>query len=155
MYPQTLQDDGRCPGAFHVGCQDDVTAEPTQEPTTTLPESRCTFANNTLGSCTCDEQLFISGDCQKVNFTKKVPKNIQIFKGFYCMDDAAFHNPEDAAIFTAQPQPQHNSTSTRVGVDKVISWTTHHTTPPHHTTPKLLRHLQTTQEADFLHATLF
>jgi hypothetical protein len=34
-------------------------------------------------------------------------------------------------IVTAQPQPQPNSTSTRVGVDKVISWTTHHN-PPHH-----------------------
>ena len=32
-------------------------------------------------------------------------------------------------IVTAQPQPQPNSTSTRVGVDTVISWTTH-TTPP-------------------------
>ena len=30
---------------------------------------------------------------------------------------------------TAQPQPQPNSTSTRVGVDKVISWTTHPTPP--------------------------
>ena len=28
-------------------------------------------------------------------------------------------------IVTAQPQPQPNSTSTQVGVDKVISWTTH------------------------------
>ena len=37
-------------------------------------------------------------------------------------------------IVTAQPQPQPqpNSTSTRVGVDKVISWTTHPPTP-HHT----------------------
>ena len=31
-------------------------------------------------------------------------------------------------IVTAQPQPQPKSTLTRVGVDKVISWTT--TTPP-------------------------
>ena len=30
-------------------------------------------------------------------------------------------------IVTAQPQPQPSSTSTRVGVDKVISWTTHPT----------------------------
>ena len=28
-------------------------------------------------------------------------------------------------IVTAQPQPQPNSTSTLVGVDKVISWSTH------------------------------
>ena len=33
-------------------------------------------------------------------------------------------------IFTAQPQPQPNSTSTRVGVDKVSSWTTPPTPPP-------------------------
>ena len=44
-------------------------------------------------------------------------------------------------IVTAQPQPQPNSTSSRVGVDKVISRTTH-TTPP--TTPKLLSNFQTT-----------
>ena len=30
-------------------------------------------------------------------------------------------------IVTAQPQPQPNSTLTRVGVEKVISWTTHPT----------------------------
>ena len=34
-------------------------------------------------------------------------------------------------IVTAQPQPQPNSSSTRVGVDKVISWTT---TTTHHPT---------------------
>ena len=51
---------------------------------------------------------------------------------------------EPVNIFvTAQPQPQPNSTSTQVGVDKVISWTTHPPTP-HHTTPKLLRYFQTT-----------
>ena len=44
---------------------------------------------------------------------------------------------ERVEIFTAQPHPQPNSTSTRVGIDKVISWTTT-------TTPKLLRHFQTT-----------
>jgi hypothetical protein len=32
-------------------------------------------------------------------------------------------------FITALPQPQPNSTSTQVGVDKVISWTT--TTTPH------------------------
>ena len=39
---------------------------------------------------------------------------------------------QDSEIVTAQPQPQPKSTSTRVGIDKVISWTTHttHTTPP-------------------------
>ena len=34
-------------------------------------------------------------------------------------------------IVTAQPQPQPNSTSTRDGVDKVISWSTQPTHPPH------------------------
>ena len=43
---------------------------------------------------------------------------------------------------TAQPQPQPNSTSTQVGVDKVISIS-------------ILRHFQTTYEADFRCATLF
>ena len=44
-----------------------------------------------------------------------------------------------------------NSTSTQVGSDKVISWTTK---PP--TTPvKLLSHFKATQEADFWYATLF
>jgi hypothetical protein len=32
-------------------------------------------------------------------------------------------------IVTAKPQSQPNSTSTRVGVDKVISWTTTHHHP--------------------------
>ena len=45
--------------------------------------------------------------------------------------------PCQTCIVTAQPQPQPNSTSTRVGVDKVISWTT----PPHPPHPvQLLRH---------------
>ena len=42
---------------------------------------------------------------------------------------------------------QPNSTSTQVGIDKVITWTTppHPTTPPTHPTPlKLLRHFQAT-----------
>ena len=38
--------------------------------------------------------------------------------------------PKTVEIVTAQPQPQPNSISTRVGEDKVISWTTTHTT--HH-----------------------
>ena len=47
-------------------------------------------------------------------------------------------------IVTGQPQPQPKSISTRVGIDKVIRWTTHPTNP-HHTNPlKLLRHFQTT-----------
>ena len=37
-------------------------------------------------------------------------------------------SPQYITVVTAQPQPQPNSTSTRVGIDKVISWTTH----PHH-----------------------
>ena len=53
-------------------------------------------------------------------------------------------------VVTAQPKPQPNSTSTWVGVDKVISWTSH-TTHPH----KLVKHLQTTYEADFWYAAIF
>jgi hypothetical protein len=48
---------------------------------------------------------------------------------------------------TARPQHQPKSTSTRVGVDKAVSWTT--------TPVKLLGHFQTTQEADFQYGTLF
>ena len=45
---------------------------------------------------------------------------------------------------------QPNSTSTQVGIDKVMGWPTHTTTPQ-----KLLSHFQATQEADFRYATLF
>ena len=34
----TVQDTGRCPGAFHVGCQDDP-HETTKDPETTDPET--------------------------------------------------------------------------------------------------------------------
>ena len=48
-----------------------------------------------------------------------------------------FEEAANICIFvTAQPQPQPKSTSTRVGIDKVISWTTH-TTPPTPPTPHL------------------
>ena len=50
-------------------------------------------------------------------------------------------------VFLSQP----NSTSAQVGSDKVIS----QTTTTHHHPVKLLRHFQTTQEADFRYATLF
>eukprot|EP00091_Calanus_sinicus_P009066 TRINITY_DN21448_c0_g1_i1.p1 TRINITY_DN21448_c0_g1~~TRINITY_DN21448_c0_g1_i1.p1 ORF type:complete len:142 (-),score=14.36 TRINITY_DN21448_c0_g1_i1:300-725(-) len=65
------EDDGRCPGTFDVGCQDDSTDAPTEEPTT-MPESQCTLAKNTLGQCGCGKQLFVGDECKK---------------GFYCMDD--------------------------------------------------------------------
>ena len=67
-----LQDDGRCPGAFHVGCQDDTTDPPTDEPSTTVSSTvspdTCHPANNTLGTCQCDKQLFIGEDCSKVTW---------------------------------------------------------------------------------------
>ena len=44
----SIKDDGRCPGAFHVGCQEDQTEAPTEEPTTTIPESQCTLAKTLL-----------------------------------------------------------------------------------------------------------
>ena len=47
-----------------------------------------------------------------------------------------------------QSLSQPNSTSTQVGSDKVINRTTHHPL-------KLLRHFQSTQEANFWYATLF
>ena len=65
-----IKDDGRCLGAFHVGCQADQTEapteDPTQEPTTTMPESQCTLAKNTLGECGCGKQLFVGDECKKV-----------------------------------------------------------------------------------------
>ena len=84
-----IKDDGRCPGAFHVGCQEDVTEEPTTtttieqgkrevssfitrsclfsaETTTTDAADKCHHANNTLGTCECDKQLFIGENCSKV-----------------------------------------------------------------------------------------
>ena len=54
-------------------------------------------------------------------------------------DDGLGRNSGEFVV-TAQPQPQNNSTSTRVGVDKVISWTTTTTTHP---TLKLLSNFQT------------
>ena len=73
-----IQDDGRCPGAFHVGCQEDTTNPPTDEPTSesstvsstvssTMSPETCHPANNTLGTCQCDKQLFIGEDCSKVS----------------------------------------------------------------------------------------
>ena len=70
-----LQDDGRCPGAFHVGCQEDPTDPPTEEPSTsvsstvssTMSPDICHPANNTLGTCQCDKQLFIGEECSKVH----------------------------------------------------------------------------------------
>jgi hypothetical protein len=54
------------------------------------------------------------------------------------------HSPTRNSFKLSQP----NSSSTQVGSDKVLS----RTTPP---PGKLLRHFQTTQEADFRYATLF
>ena len=51
---------------------------------------------------------------------------ILIASMFY--DGDRYDNTVILNIVTAQPQAQPNSTSTQVGVDKVISWTT--TTPP-------------------------
>jgi len=55
-------DDGRCPGAFHVGCQDD---EPDR------PFTICSYAKNDIGTCECPGQVFIADECHK---------------GFICMD---------------------------------------------------------------------
>ena len=65
--------------------------------TTKEPDSRCTFANNTLGSCECGKQLFINDECSKV---RKIHENIIMrllqMQGFYCMQDYEFPSMEDA-----------------------------------------------------------
>ena len=77
------KDDGRCPGAFHVGCQEDSEPTedptgPTEDPTEPSPEPSPTTPaweeclpsnNNTLGECCCQDQIFMSEDCRQ---------------GFYC-----------------------------------------------------------------------
>jgi len=64
-------DDGRCPGSFHVGCEQD-SYNPGNDAVIPIP---CTLTNNTLGTCTCPGQLFIAEECHK---------------GFYCLDEDRF-----------------------------------------------------------------
>merc|ERR1711892_1331930 len=70
------EDDGRCPGAFHVGCQAEAptmepTMEPTEDPKPNQPITICSYAKNDLGTCECPGQVFISDECHK---------------GFVCID---------------------------------------------------------------------
>ena len=58
-----------------------------------------------------------------------------------------------SSISVSSQLSKPNSTSTRVGSDKVIGWPAHPAPPP--TRHTLLRHFQSTQEADFRYATLF
>ena len=59
-------DDGRCPGAFQVGCEPDPnysTAEPPPPPV-----NFCNQTRNPLGDCECGDQnqLWINDDCTQV-----------------------------------------------------------------------------------------
>jgi len=63
-------DDNRCPGAFHVGCQDD---------TPDRPFTLCSYAKNDLGTCECPGQVFIGDECHK---------------GFVCMDFTEGNYPD-------------------------------------------------------------
>lgn len=91
------KDDGRCPGAFHAGCNiattvdpteestpdptDDPTVDPTDEPTvdpTDAPEKKCKpKKENPLGTCDCKPQLHYGRDCRSA---------------FYCMTDDMFED---------------------------------------------------------------
>ena len=48
----------------------------------------CDPANNTLGTCECNQQLFIAEDCTKVNFRSFHFTSIQCFckQGFFCFN---------------------------------------------------------------------
>jgi len=60
-------DDGRCPGAFKVGCDTDTSTE--------SPADKCNPTNNPYGECECPGQLFYGSDC---------------LSAFYCMSEDMF-----------------------------------------------------------------
>ena len=72
---QCGDNDGRCPGAFQVGCEpdDDYPATTTTTATTTKGQDFvgiCNQMKNPLGTCDCPgntNQLWISADCTEVN----------------------------------------------------------------------------------------
>jgi len=78
-------DDGRCPGSFHVGCQDD-SYNPGSDAIVPLP---CDLKNNTLGTCSCPGQLFVAEECHK---------------GFYCLDEERFPGVDGCEIVCGEDQ---------------------------------------------------
>jgi len=59
--------DGRCPGAFKVGCDTDTSTQ--------SPADKCNPTTNPYGECECPGQLFYGSDC---------------LSAFYCMSDDMF-----------------------------------------------------------------
>ena len=66
-------DDGRCPGAFQVGCDPDPDYSTVPPPP---PINFCNQTKNPLGDCECGDQnqLWINDDCHQV---RKLGKSIK------------------------------------------------------------------------------
>ena len=58
-------DDGRCPGAFQVGCDPDPDYSTVPPPP---PVNFCNKTKNPLGECCGNKQLWISDGCTTVSF---------------------------------------------------------------------------------------
>ena len=67
-------DDGRCPGAFQVGCDPDPDYSTVPPPP---PINFCNQTKNPLGDCECGDQnqLWINDDCHQVRKLGKSQKN--------------------------------------------------------------------------------
>jgi hypothetical protein len=78
-------------GGFKLGC----TGIGTPSPPIPICEK---FDNNSLGNCTCNDQLFINDDCSKVNITicsnlgTKFKKLIFLGPSLCCKFDPTFHS---------------------------------------------------------------
>ena len=85
---QCGDDDGRCPGAFQVGCEPDDNYPGTTTTTTTTTTKApfvgiCNQMKNPLGTCDCPDnpnQLWISADCTEV-YTYEFPLNFLELEG--------------------------------------------------------------------------
>ena len=75
-----IQDDGRCPGAFHVGCKEDSTEQPTVESstatatsskTTTTTSNTTTTSSSTTSSTTATTAADDSG-ATKLSLTQHI-----------------------------------------------------------------------------------
>ena len=66
-------DDGRCPGAFQVGCDPDPDYSTAAPPP---PINFCNQTKNPLGNCECGDQnqLWINDDCTQVRTLGKGKK---------------------------------------------------------------------------------